>query len=103
MVKCVICKEAIWNPVSPKQVLTEALNFLYELKRYDLAEELKKYFIDYLKNLGKYFKVRFTYMDDTKDVPICWGCLWEVIYNFLKGKDKDVAELWKKYACPYGL
>ena len=103
MVKCVICKEAIWNPVSPKQVLSEALNLLYELKRYDLAEELKKYFEEYFKNLRKTFRIRFKYMDDTKDVPVCWGCLWDIIYDFLKERDEKIAELWKKHFCPYGL
>ena len=96
---CVICKEPIWNPVSPKMVIHHALSVL-DIKHWNkfLNEIIKE-----LNTYRSYFKERMQYLDGEIDIPICWGCLYDIIYETLEKIDKRSAEEFKKFACPYGL
>ncbi|HIP66838.1 MAG TPA: hypothetical protein EYH09_01815 [Candidatus Nanopusillus sp.] len=96
---CVICKEPIWNPISPKMAIYHALSVL-DTKYWNrfLNEIIKELNIHRF-----YFKERMQYLDGEIDVPICWGCLYDLIYEILEKIDKKSAEEFKKFACPYGL
>jgi|GEM_PF-4167577 len=96
---CIICKEHIWNPLSPKTVIFHALNFL-DIEKWN--EFLDKIII----TLNAHREVsieRFEYLDGENDIPICWGCMFDIVYEILEKIDEKSAEKFKKFANPYNL
>jgi hypothetical protein len=96
---CVICKEPIWNPVSPKMVIQHALAFL-DIEHWN---EFLNEVINILNVYRTLYPDRFLYLDGEEDVPICWGCIYEIIYEILLEIDEKSAKRFKRHCCPYGL
>ena len=97
MPRCVLCKEAIWNPVSPKMVIRQALAFL-DVNKWEIFIQKANYLLNTLRVSHKHL-----YLDGERDVAICWGCMYEIIYELLLEIDKSAAKKFEKYCCPYGL
>ena len=96
---CIVCKEHIWNPISPKTVIFHAINFL-DIKRW---EHFLEKMLNILNAHRRYTTERIEYLDGSIDLPICWGCMFDLAYEVLKEIDENAAEKFKKYANPYGL
>ena len=95
---CVLCGEPIWNPVSPKMVARQALVFL-DINKWELF--LSK--LNEVLNALRISKKRKLYLDGSRDVVICWGCMYEIVYEILLEIDECAAREFEKYCCPYGL